>query len=106
MNKISNYKFQFLIWCFSCCLFIASCKQTDVFEKNTVIPKYEWQGSFTINGKFVITDTVSAYNAIRHFLNLTPIYEKKHHLDTHRVDLNKSDLLEVCEFKYFAYFYH
>ena len=62
MNKISNYKFQFLIWCFSCCLFIASCKQTDVFEKNTVIPKYEWQGSFTINGKFVITDTVSAYN--------------------------------------------
>ncbi|HMK03109.1 MAG TPA: gliding motility lipoprotein GldH [Ferruginibacter sp.] len=39
-----------------------SCTQTDVFEKNTVIPKYEWQSSFKATGSFLIKDTVSAYN--------------------------------------------
>ena len=43
-------------------LFAASCKQTDVFEKNTVIPKYEWRSDFSAAGNFVITDTVSAYS--------------------------------------------
>lgn len=43
-------------------LFTASCKQTDVFEKNTVIPKYEWRSDFSATGDFVITDTVSAYS--------------------------------------------
>ncbi len=51
------------------CLLFVSCKQIDLFEKNTVIPKYEWQSNFTITGKFNITDTLNAYNlflVIRH----------------------------------------
>jgi len=53
------------IICFSlvaCSLQLFSCTQTDVFEKNTVIPKYEWQNSFKAAGSFLIKDTVSAYN--------------------------------------------
>ena len=46
----------------ACCLFIASCKQIDVFEKNTVIPDYEWTSSFIASGNFIIKDTVSAYS--------------------------------------------
>ena len=46
----------------ACCLFIASCKQIDVFEKNTVIPNYEWSSSFIVSGNFIIKDTVSAYS--------------------------------------------
>lgn len=39
-----------------------SCKQIDVFEKNTVIPNYEWKSDFTVSGTFQIADTVSAYS--------------------------------------------
>ncbi|MBL0182200.1 MAG: gliding motility lipoprotein GldH [Chitinophagaceae bacterium] len=47
----------------ACCLLLfASCKQTDVFEKNTVIPKYEWRSDFAATGTFLITDTVSSYS--------------------------------------------
>ena len=46
----------------ACCLFIISCTQIDIFEKNTAIPKYEWQQSFTAKGDFVISDTTSAYS--------------------------------------------
>jgi len=62
MKKRSIYKLRFLLLPITCCLFIASCKQVEVFEKNTVIPKYEWQSNFTVTGKFRITDTSSAYN--------------------------------------------
>ena len=50
------------ILCIACCVFITSCKQIDVFEKNTVIPNYEWKANFTMAGDFMIRDTVSAYN--------------------------------------------
>ena len=49
-------------------LFI-SCKQIDLFEKNTVIHNYEWAGDFNAKGSFSITDTASLYNiylVIRH----------------------------------------
>ncbi|HMI77456.1 MAG TPA: gliding motility lipoprotein GldH, partial [Ferruginibacter sp.] len=46
----------------TCSLLLYSCIHTDVFEKNTVIPKYEWQNSFKATGSFLIKDTVSAYN--------------------------------------------
>ena len=39
-----------------------SCKQMDVYEKNTPIPHYKWQDQFRINGTFTITDTVPVYN--------------------------------------------
>ena len=46
----------------SYCLLLFSCKQIDLYEKNTVIPKYEWQNTFTAKGNFTITDTVALYN--------------------------------------------
>ena len=49
-------------------LFI-SCKQIDLFEKNTVIPNNEWAGDFNAKGSFSISDTASLYNiflVIRH----------------------------------------
>lgn len=39
-----------------------SCRQLDVFEKNTPIPGYKWDYSFKCEGSFSITDTLSAYN--------------------------------------------
>lgn len=42
------------------CLF--SCTQIEVYEKNTAIPKYEWQSGFTANGSVNIPDTVNSYN--------------------------------------------
>jgi gliding motility-associated lipoprotein GldH len=40
---------------------LVSCTQLDTFEKNTSIPKYEWESSFGAKGSFAITDTVSSY---------------------------------------------
>jgi gliding motility-associated lipoprotein GldH len=44
------------------CLLLNSCTQIDIFEKNTSIPQYKWQQSFTAKGDFVITDTVTPYS--------------------------------------------
>jgi gliding motility-associated lipoprotein GldH len=44
------------------CLLLASCKQLNVYEKNTPIPKYEWQSDFVVKGSFTITDTLTPYN--------------------------------------------
>ena len=41
---------------------IISCRQIDVYEKNTPIPKYEWKSSFAATGSFNIKDTTSLYN--------------------------------------------
>lgn len=62
MRKLSFYKFQFLILPVACCLFVSSCKQIDLFEKNTVIPEYKWQQNFSAKGDFLITDTIAAYS--------------------------------------------
>lgn len=63
MKSIVKYRVVFYcLLLISYCLFINSCKQVDVFEKNTAIPKYQWQQSFTASGDFVITDTGSAYS--------------------------------------------
>lgn len=50
-----------LILLFICCSII-SCKEIDVYEKNTSIPNYEWKSSFAATGSFNITDTNSLYN--------------------------------------------
>jgi len=44
------------------CLLLTSCKQLDVYEKDTPIPKYEWQSNFIIKGSFIISDTTDPYN--------------------------------------------
>ena len=62
MSKVSIYKLQLLVLPVACCLFFSSCTQIEVFEKNTSIPKYEWQSSFLAKGNFLITDTVAAYS--------------------------------------------
>ena len=62
MQRINKYKFQFLLLPVTCWLLLTACNQIDVFEKNTVIPKYEWQSSFSAKGYFLITDTVAAYS--------------------------------------------
>ncbi len=56
------YRIHFLLLLIIYCLFVGSCTQIDIFEKNTVIPKYEWQPGFTAKGDFIISDTSSAYN--------------------------------------------
>lgn len=45
-----------------CSLLLASCRQIEVFEKNTPFPKYEWKRDFAATGSFKITDTSSSYN--------------------------------------------
>lgn len=63
MNSIHIYKLRICSLPIACCLFfISSCKQIDVFEKNTVIPNYEWKNDFSASGSFLIRDTTSAYN--------------------------------------------
>jgi len=39
-----------------------SCKQVDVYEKNTTVPHYEWQHNYAAGGTFSITDTTASYN--------------------------------------------
>ena len=55
-----NKNFLFLLR-ISICLLPFSCKQIDLFEKNTVIPYYEFQSNFTAKGSFTITDTAAEY---------------------------------------------
>jgi gliding motility-associated lipoprotein GldH len=43
-------------------LIISSCRQINVFEKNTTIPQYEWLNSFAVSGNFIIADTTASYN--------------------------------------------
>ncbi len=62
MDSINFNKFWFLVFVTTAVVFNNSCTQIDVFEKNTVIPNYEWKQNFVATGDFLITDTVSAYN--------------------------------------------
>ncbi len=41
---------------------MTSCRQIAVFEKNTPIPNYQWQGGFAATGSFTIEDTAAFYN--------------------------------------------
>ena len=74
MKRMARYKFQFLCLSIACCLFISSCTQIEIFEKNTSIPNYKWQQGFAAKGDFVIADTVSPYN----------IYLVLRHTDTYQ----------------------
>jgi gliding motility-associated lipoprotein GldH len=60
MNKVRFYRLLTCLLLIAYCL--SSCKQIDIYEKNTVIPKYEWRSDFTAKGTFIIKDTLSAYN--------------------------------------------
>jgi gliding motility-associated lipoprotein GldH len=54
---------------FSCMIGFTSCNKIGVYEKNTPIPKYNWQNNFVPSFTFNITDTTSRYNiymVVRH----------------------------------------
>jgi gliding motility-associated lipoprotein GldH len=62
-------KARFLLVAISCCLLFTSCKQLDVFEKDTPIPQYLWADTFKPSFDFDITDTTVQYKlfiVIRH----------------------------------------
>jgi gliding motility-associated lipoprotein GldH len=62
MNRLRSVRSGNCQLLIACCLFlIGSCKQIDVYERNTGIPNYEWKADFTASGSFTITDTVSHY---------------------------------------------
>jgi gliding motility-associated lipoprotein GldH len=61
MNRTNIVKFHFLI-IVAGLLLTSSCTQIEVFEKNNVIPKYQWEQNFTATGEFIITDTTTAYS--------------------------------------------
>lgn len=62
MKRINLFKRCFFLIASLCLVIGNSCTQIDIFEKNTNIPRYEWQPGFSASGDFVIADTVSAYN--------------------------------------------
>lgn len=62
MARTGSNKFFLVLAFVTGALIISSCKQIDIFEKNTVIPNYEWKSNFIISGSFTITDTISAYS--------------------------------------------
>lgn len=51
-----------LLIIFCCSLLLAACNTLDIYEKNTTIPKQEWQYSLKPSFDFTITDTTSLYN--------------------------------------------
>jgi gliding motility-associated lipoprotein GldH len=56
------FKLPFLIIAATIYVSAGSCTQIELFEKNTVIPGYEWRHDFSAKGDFLITDTISAYS--------------------------------------------
>ena len=74
MKRIRIFKIQFLLIAFAGLIFISSCNQIEIFEKNTAIPKYEWKQNFSAKGDFLIIYTVSAY-AIYLVLRHTDAYQ-------------------------------
>ncbi|MEP6712122.1 MAG: gliding motility lipoprotein GldH [Ferruginibacter sp.] len=62
MDFLSKKTFRFILFAITLCLVVLSCRQIDVFEKDTPIPGYKWQSNFAATGIFNIADTVSAYN--------------------------------------------
>lgn len=43
-------------------LFFSSCRQIDLFEKNTIIPSQKWKQGFAATGSFNVADTTSLYS--------------------------------------------
>lgn len=62
MKRFNIVKLQFALLIVAELVIIQSCTQTDLFEKNLVIPKYEWKQGVVAKGDFVISDTNTAYN--------------------------------------------
>jgi gliding motility-associated lipoprotein GldH len=61
----------------SCLLIIivvtVSCRQINLYEYNTAVPRHQWKRNFAVSGKFIISDTSAPYN----------IYLVLRHLDSY-----------------------
>ena len=78
MNKIRDTRFyickmnffnRLFLYFVLCALFLASCTNLDLYEKNITIPKFKWKSSYQPEFDFAITDTTSLYQlffVIRH----------------------------------------
>ncbi len=62
MTLLSRYRVPGFSCLISYLLCLASCRQIDVFEKNTSFSKHEWNSKSPATGSFVIADTLSYYN--------------------------------------------
>jgi gliding motility-associated lipoprotein GldH len=62
MISQSGSRYSFLAVVIIISFLVVSCRQVDVFEKNTTIPHYNWQHNYTVSGSFIIKDTSAAYN--------------------------------------------
>lgn len=62
-SKLNKHFYRLLF--FSLCAFVlvsaVACRQINVYEKNTSIPKMEWSKDFAAMGTFNIDDTMTAY---------------------------------------------
>ncbi len=88
MKKKSAISF-ILVSLLSAGAMLTGCRQLDIYEKNTVIPRYEWSAAFRPSFEFNITDTSAAYQlllVLRHtdayrynniWLQLTGVYNGK-----------------------------
>ncbi len=61
IKKKLSMVFYFLLFTFYFSTF-TSCTHLNIFEKDTTIPKYQWQYGFVPSFEFNIDDTVSQYN--------------------------------------------
>ncbi|MEP6677645.1 MAG: gliding motility lipoprotein GldH [Ferruginibacter sp.] len=57
-NKLTSLSISFAV----AVLLIASCNQIDLYEKNAVIPHYQWKSDYKATGSILIKDTNSSYN--------------------------------------------
>jgi gliding motility-associated lipoprotein GldH len=62
MTPIFNSRIASHLFFFSVIFFLSSCRQIEVFEKNTSFPKHEWKSQVAATGSFSISDTASYYN--------------------------------------------
>ena len=62
MKCINFGKICFLTVVATCVIYISSCTQIDIFEKNTTIPNNEWKQDFAATGDFLVADTISPYS--------------------------------------------
>ena len=63
MKKAPLFPVSFFLFLVACSLSLVSCIPTlDVFERDVIIPKQQWQSSFKPKIDFDIDDTTSLYN--------------------------------------------
>ncbi|MBL7701676.1 MAG: gliding motility lipoprotein GldH [Ferruginibacter sp.] len=62
MKRFNIVKLRLALFVIAGAAVFQSCTNIDIFEKNLVIPKYEWKQGVVAKGDFIISDTNTAYN--------------------------------------------